>query len=233
MRVVILQSNYLPWKGYFDLIHDADLFVFYDDLQYTKNDWRNRNRIKTPRGLDWLTIPVGKDAHRLINEVALPADRAWAARHWRALEENYRAAPFFDRYAGFFCDLYRQMPWGRLSELNQYLIKTIARDFLGVKTAFDDSARFGLKGVKQERLVELLKAVGAKTYLSGPSAMNYLEPGRLEQEGIALEWKSYDGYPEYPQFYPPFEHAVSIVDLLFHRGPEAADYIWGARKAAV
>lgn len=232
MRVVILQSNYLPWKGYFDLVHDADLFVFHDDLQYTKNDWRNRNRLKTPRGLEWLTIPVGTDEHRLINEVALPADKGWAQRHWRALEDNYRAAPYFATYAGFFREVYASMGWSRLSELSQHLITTIARDFLGVTTPFTDSARFGLKTAKQERVIDLLKAVGATRYLSGPSARNYLDPARLAAEGITLEWKSYEGYPEYPQFHPPFEHAVSIVDLLFHAGPQAADYIWGAKKLA-
>ena len=230
MRVVILQSNYLPWKGYFDLIHDADLFVFYDDLQYTKNDWRNRNRLKTPRGLEWLTIPVGKDERRLINEVALPADRAWAAQHWRLLEENYGAAPHFARYADFFREVYASRAWTRLSELNQHLIKAIAREFLGITAEFADSAQFGLKSAKQERVIELLKAVGARTYVSGPAAKDYLDPARFEAEGIGLVWKNYAGYPEYPQFHPPFEHAVSIVDLLFHTGPEAAAQIWGGRR---
>ena len=227
MRVVILQSNYLPWKGYFDLAHDADLFVFHDDLQYTKNDWRNRNRIKTPKGLEWLTIPVGTDEHRLINEVKLPDDRAWAARHWRLLETHYRAAPHFARYADFFRATYASASMTHLSTLNQDLIRTIAREFLGITTEFADSARFGLKSAKQERVIELLKAVGARSYISGPAAKDYLDPARFEAEGIALTWKDYARYREYPQFHPPFEHAVSIVDLLFHAGPEASRYIWG------
>jgi hypothetical protein len=230
MRVVINQSNYLPWKGYFDLIHDADLFIFHDDLQYTKNDWRNRNKVKTPRGLRWLTIPVGTNEHRLINQVALPANRDWQNKHWRLLRENYRAAPHFDRYADFFQKIYSSA-WRTLSELNQHLIKTIAREFLGISTEFIDSAQFGLTSRKQERVIDLLKAAGATTYISGPSAKNYLDPARFEQEGIELIWKDYSGYPEYPQPYPRFEHAVSIVDLLFQTGPSAAYYIWGWRKA--
>lgn len=231
MRVVILQSNYLPWRGYFDLIHDADLFVFHDDLQYTKNDWRNRNRIKTPAGPAWLTIPVGTDEHRRIDEVLLPPDRAWAQRHWRLLQTHYGAAPHFERYASFFRDVYTHRTWTRLAELNQFLITTIARDFLGLGTAFTTSSRFGLASRKQERVIDLLKATGARTYLSGPAARDYLEPERFQAEGIALEWKDYSGYPEYPQFHPPFEGAVSIVDLLFHTGPAARDYIWGWRPA--
>lgn len=232
MKVVILQSNYLPWRGYFDLIHDADLFVFHDDLQYTKNDWRNRNRIKTTRGSAWLTIPVGTSEDRRIDEVPLPADRRWADRHWRLLEENYRHAPYFDRYAPFFRDLYAQPGPGGLSAFNQHLIRHIAREFLGLSTRFDTSARFGLTSQKQQRVLDLLRAVGARTYVSGPAAQDYLEPAAFAAAGIELVWKDYAGYPAYPQFHPPFEGAVSIVDLLFQTGPAAPDYIWGWRQGA-
>ena len=231
-RVAISQSNYLPWKGYFDLIHDADLFIFHDDLQYTKNDWRNRNRIKTSRGLTWLTIPVGTNEHRLINEVVLPADPGWRAKHWRRLQENYCHAPHFARYADFFREVYEQHSWTRLAELNQFLIKTIAREFLGISTEFADSAQFGFTSRKQERVFDLLKAVNATTYISGPAAKAYIEPARFEEAGIELVWKDYSGYPEYPQPHPPFEHAVSIVDLLFSVGPAAPYYIWGWRNPA-
>jgi hypothetical protein len=232
MKVVILQSNYLPWRGYFDLIHDADLFVFHDDLQYTKNDWRNRNRIKTARGPVWLTIPVGTSEDRRIDEVPLPADREWAVRHWRLLEENYRHAPHFDRYAPFFRDLYAHPGPGGLSAFNQRLIQHIAWDFLGLTTRFDNSARYGLTSQKQQRVLDLLRAVGASTYVSGPAAKDYLEPGAFAAAGIELAWKDYAGYPAYPQFHPPFEGALSIVDLLFHTGPAAPDYLWGWRHGA-
>lgn len=226
MKVVILQSNYLPWRGYFDLIHDADLFVFHDDLQYTKNDWRNRNKIKTPRGTEWLTIPVGTDEHRRIDEVLLPTDRTWAARHWRLLQDHYREAPHFGAYEAFFREVYEGRTWTRLSELNQFLITRIARDFLGCTTDFTDSTRFGLTSRKQERVLDLLRATGATTYISGPAAKDYLDPEAFREAGIDLVWKDYSGYPDYPQFHPPFAGAVSIVDLLFQTGPQAADYIW-------
>jgi hypothetical protein len=228
-RVAISQSNYLPWKGYFDLIHDADLFIFHDDLQYTKNDWRNRNRIKTNRGLTWLTIPVGTNEHRLINEVALPADPGWRSKHWRLLQENYCHAPHFARYTDFFREVYEQRSWTRLTELNQFLIKTIAWEFLGTTTEFIDSSRFGLTSRKQDRVIDLLKATGATTYISGPAAKAYLDPAHFAAAGIELVWKDYSGYPDYPQPHPPFEHAVAIVDLLFCAGPEAQRYIWGWR----
>jgi hypothetical protein len=233
MKVVINQSNYLPWKGYFDLIHDADLFIFHDDLQYTKNDWRNRNKIKTSRGLEWLTIPVGTNEHRLINEVVLPADPSWRSKHWRLLQENYCHAPHFARYADFFREVYEQRSWTRLAELNQFLIKTIAREFLGISTEFTDSAQFGFTTRKQERVLDLLKAVGARTYVSGPAAKAYLDSERFTEVGIELVWKDYSGYPEYMQPFPPFEHAVSIVDLLFNTGPEAPHYIWSWRKPEI
>lgn len=229
-RVVSNQSDYLPWKGYFDLIHDADIFIFHDDLQYTRKDWRNRNKVKCPHGLEWLTIPVGTNEHRLINQVTLPADRRWAAKHLRLLQENYGCAPCFSRYAPFFREVYKDSSWISLSELNQFLVTAIARDFLGITTVFSDSARFGLSGRKQERVLDLLKIVGATTYISGPAARSYLDPARFEKEGIELIWKDYSGYPEYKQPWPPFEHAVSIVDLLFSVGPAAPYYIWGWRN---
>jgi hypothetical protein len=231
VRVVINQSNYIPWKGYFDLIHDADLFIFHDDLQFTKNDWRNRNRIKTVRGLTWLTIPVGTDEHRLINQVLLPAGREWRGKHWRMLVQSYEKAPHFLHYETFFREMYAGGPWRTLSELNQFLIKTIARDFLGITTEFVDSTSFKLTSQKQNRVFELLKAVGATTYISGPAAKSYLDPARFAREGIELIWKDYSGYPEYPQPHPPFEHAVSIVDLLFCTGPDGPRHIWGWRES--
>ena len=234
LRVVINQSNYLPWKGYFDLIHDADVFIFHDDLQYTKNDWRNRNRLKTPRGPQWLTIPVGTSEHRLINEVFLPADHTWRTKHWRVIEQNYRDTPYFNLYAPFCREVYLgKMRWRTLAELNQFLLSTIAREFLGIRTEFVDSARFRVMAKKQDRVIALLKAVGATTYISGPAAKAYLDPAKLSAEGIELVWKDYSGYPEYPQPFPPFEPAVFILDLLFGTGSTAPDFIWGWRERAV
>lgn len=229
--VAVVQSNYLPWKGYFDLIHDVDLFVFYDDVQYTKNDWRNRNLVKTPAGPAWITVPVGRDLHRLIREVAI-TDRHWAAKHWKTLAQNYGRAPYFGAYRPFFEHVYLERTWQRLSELNQYLVIEIGRRFLGVRTEFRDSAEYGATGRQSERLLDLLGKVEARLYVSGPAAQSYIDPQAFARAGIELAWKSYSGYPEYPQAHPPFTHQVSIVDLLFHVGPDAPWYIWGWREQA-
>ena len=229
MKVAVLQSNYLPWKGYFDIIHSADLFIFYDDIQFTKNDWRNRNKIKTQTGPAWLTIPVGGDLNRLINEVTFQ-DQRWAKKHWKSIQQYYSRAPFFKDYQDFLEDAYLNRQWSRLSELNQYLIRHIASQFLGIKTEFRDSKEFETHGKKQDRLMGLLKHVKADSYISGPSAQNYIDEKEFEESGIKLSYIDYDGYPEYPQFSPPFSHQVFIFDLLFHVGPDAPRYIWGWRE---
>ena len=228
--VAVIQSNYIPWKGYFDIIHDVDLFVFYDDVQYTKNDWRNRNKIKTPSGASWLTIPVGTDQHRLVCEVRLN-DTAWATKHWKSLQQHYSSTPYFKRYEAFFREVYLGRRWGSLSALNQHLIKAISSDFLGITTRFAESRDFAPQGSKLDRLMALLAIVGAETYVSGPTAKSYIEEERFAQQGTKLVWKSYSGYPEYPQRFPPFDHSVSIVDLLFNVGPDAPQFIWGWREA--
>lgn len=230
-RVAILQSNYIPWKGYFDIIHDVDEFIFFDDLQYTKQDWRNRNRIKTPRGPAWLTIPVGSSEKRRLCDVELP-DPRWAREHWQRLRSYYRAAPFFETYRPFFEPIYLVTRWRSLSELNQTLIRSIARDLLGITTHFADTRSLQTRGRKQERVLDILLQAEAAVYVSGPAATAYLDPGRLAAEGIEVVWKDYHGYPEYPQLYPPFAHDVSILDLLFHTGPDAPWHIWGWRQKA-
>ncbi len=230
-RVAVLQSNYIPWKGYFDIIHDVEVFVFYDDVQYTKNDWRNRNLVKTPKGTEWLTVPVGSREDRRICDVEIN-DTHWARKHWRTICQCYANAPHFGRYEGVLSDLYLGCTWKSLSALNQHLIKLIAHDFLGIETAFRDSREFSACGAKLDRLLNLLSMVGATSYLSGPAAKGYIAPERFETAGLNLQWKDYTGYPEYPQRFQPFTHQVTILDLLFNVGPEAPHYIWGWRNAA-
>ncbi len=227
--LAILQSNYLPWKGYFDIIHDVDRFIFYDDLQYTKNDWRNRNRIKTQHGAKWITIPVGEDANRLICEVGLK-NPIWQIKHWKTLQQCYGRCPYFARYAPFLEEVYLGRQWINLSQLNQHLIYSIAREFLGIRTEFSDSREYALSGRKLERLLELVSSSGASRYVSGPAAKDYIDPDRFAALGVELVWKDYSAYPEYSQLHPPFEHGVSILDLLFNVGPDAPWYIWGWRS---
>lgn len=227
-RVAVIQSSYLPWKGFFDIVHDVDLFVFYDDVLYSRDTWRNRNIVKTPQGAAWLTIPVGSAKGRQICDVELPGGD-WAARHWKTLQHCYARAPYFTEYRDFFEGVYRGR-WTHLSQLNQYLITIIAREFLGIRTELIDSRTIPTSGTKQDRLLSLLAGVGATHYLSGAAAQAYIDPAAFERAGIELQYKDYSGYPEYPQLNLPFVHAVSIVDLLFQTGKDAPEYIWGWRS---
>jgi len=228
-RVAINQSNYIPWKGYFDLIHDVDLFLFYDDVQYTKNDWRNRNQVKARSGPQWLTIPTGTDLNRRICDVAIESS-SWQRKHWQTLTQLYGKAQFFRDYSPFLAKVYLEREWRNLSELNQFLIQKIAHDFLGIRTPMRQASEFSTLGRSQERLLSLLKAVQADVYVSGPAGKAYLKAERFRDDGIQVIWKDYSGYPEYPQFHPPFQHALTILDLLFHAGPRAPFYIWGWRE---
>jgi hypothetical protein len=230
MTCVILQPSYIPWRGYFHLIQRADVFVFYDDVHYDKHGWRNRNRIKTPNGLQWLTIPVTADCGRPlhecpINEVRICGHQKWNTKHWKTLVMAYSKAPYFERYAALLEPYYRSS----VSSLGEYTIsltKCLARE-LGLKhTLFLQSSELAARGKKTERLVAILKEVGASHYLSGPTAKDYLDESKLNEAAITLEYMRYD-YPEYPQLYPPFEPAVSILDLLFMTGPDAPQYVWG------
>ena len=228
-KVAIIQSNYIPWKGYFDIIHDVDLFIFYDDVQFTKNDWRNRNKIKTSQGVKWITVPVGQNINRLIHEVKIKETK-WQNKHYKILKQNYSKMSFYKKYSEFLDHIYLENKWESLSDLNQYTIRIISRELLGIKTGFKDSRIYQVSTRKQDRVIELLKEAEASAYVSGSSAKDYIEEPRFQQEGIELIWKDYSGYPEYPQFYPPFEHGVTILDLLFHTGPDAPYYIWGWRE---
>lgn len=232
MRVAISQSNYIPWRGYFDLIHDVDLFVFYDDVQFTTRDWRNRNRIKTPQGLLWLTIPVGSSTHRRISDVQI-TQHDWQRKHRETLRRCYARAPHYSDVEPFFDAVYTRREWTNLSELNQYTITRIAREYLGISTEFRNASEFVVSGRKQDRILELLHAIGAASYHSGPAAKAYLDPERFQKAGIELVWKDYSGYPEYAQLHPPFEHSVSVLDLLVHTGPGASMYVWGHRSRTV
>jgi len=228
--IAIIQSSYIPWKGYFDIIHDAETFIFLDDVRFSHGDWRNRNKIKTRSGSKWLTIPVGRSHGRLIHEVMLP-DTDWRNQHWESITLNYSQAPFFRTYRPFFEEFYLGAKWSTLSEFNQALTRGISSEILGIKTRFRDSREFPTSLRKDERLIEILKSVGAKSYLSGPAAKSYIDPAHFEKAGIELVWKDYAGYPPYPQIGEPFEHGVTILDLIFSVGPDAPNYIWKWRES--
>jgi len=223
-KVAIIQSNYVPWKGYFDIINSVDLFVFHDDIQFTTGDWRNRNKIKTDTGTRWITIPCGRDEKRKINEVRI-GDFQWQRKHWNLISNYYSKAPFFNAYKNSMEDIYINTRWTNLSEFNQFFIKKIAIEWLGVRTNFEDSSKFNLIQQKADRVLELLKKVGATEYISGPAAKAYLNSSRFTDSGIKLKWMDYSDYKEYNQLYPPFIHNVSILDLLFNEGPNARFFL--------
>lgn len=228
MRVVVLQSNYVPWKGYFDLIHDADLFIFYDEVKYTKNDWRNRNKIYSKNGLQWLSIPIDAGfVNQKISEVTFRND-SWQELHYKTLSFSYRSASQYHQLAELIEDYLGKKKWTHLKELNQYLIKMIS-ERIGIKTAFKDSAEFDLEGDKMQRLLNLLLQSKATEYISGPSAMGYMEPhlDMFQKNNIKVTFKKYPDYKTYKQLSLPFEQNVSILDMIAHlRWNEIGNYIW-------
>ena len=230
-KLVILQSNYIPWKGYFDIIHDADIFLFYDEVQFTTRDWRNRNKVYAKQGLShWLTVPCGSDTNRRINEVKISNNICWTMDHWNAIVNAYAKAPHFHEYKSFFEHIYFDLKWEYLSDLNQFLIKHISAEFLGINTKFSSSSDYNSTGKASDKILSLCKAVGCEQYISGPAAKSYLDESSFSDAGINVVWKDYSGYPEYQQAREPFEHAVSIVDLLMNTGKDAPYYIWGWRE---
>ncbi len=223
--VAVVQSNYIPWKGYFDLIRASDTFVLYDDVQYTRRDWRNRNRIKTATGVQWLTIPVevkGRYTQK-IREVRISDDR-WRDDHWKAIRLAYGRAPHFKEFAGPVEHLYStaESPW--LSEINRHFIAGLC-DLLGISRELRSSSEFSLSDGKTERLLNLCRSLDATRYLSGPAAKDYLDVELFANAGIAVDWMQYDGYPTYPQLHGTFEHGVTILDLLFNTGRDAMSYL--------
>jgi hypothetical protein len=223
-KTAILQSNYIPWKGYFDIIRKSDLFIFHDDLQYTKNDWRNRNKIKTPNGLEWLTIPCGTNEKRLICEVPLTDDK-WQKQHWSKIVSNYSKTPYFKYYASFFEEFYLAKRWDYLHEFNQTMIQQISKEIFKFNTTFEDSRNYFLTEKKAERVLELLIKANATDYISGPAAKDYLKEEFLSSHGIKLHWMDYSNYPEYPQLHASFEHHVTVLDLIFNTGPNALNFL--------
>ncbi len=223
--IAILQSNYIPWRGYFDLINSVDEFILYDDMQYTRRDWRNRNIIKTPSGPSWLTIPVQvKGKYLQTIKDTMVADDKWAGDHWRSIVHNYAKAAHFQDYKQAFEELYLGAPETHLSQVNYRFIRAIC-SLLGINTTISWSMDYQLSGDKTERLVNLCKQAGGTKYISGPAAQAYLDEDLFEHEGISVAYMDYSGYREYSQLYTPFLSQVSIVDLIFNQGPGASSYL--------
>jgi hypothetical protein len=224
-KIAIVQSNYIPWKGYFDMIAAVDELIIYDDMQYTRRDWRNRNQIITPQGVQWLTVPVlvkGK-YHQKIKEAKIDGSD-WAATHWKALMHNYRRAPYFPEIALWLEPLYFEQSFTHISQLNRHFIEAICK-YLGIKTLITNSWDYTLLDGKTERLAYLCVQAGGTEYISGPAARDYVDEKVFSDLGIKLLWFNYAGYPEYPQLSRKFTHGVTILDLLFNCGRGASSYM--------
>jgi hypothetical protein len=231
MKCVILQPSYIPWRGYFDQINRADVFVFYDDVQYDKHGWRNRNQIRTSQGRQWLTIPVHSHAvvekSVPIKNVKIDWSKPWNEAHWKALTFAYRRAPFFRNFAPLLESFYQRQDIF-LADFTMDLTIALARE-LGIHhTRFIRSSEMAISGQKTDRLVQILEQLGATHYISGPSAKNYIEKEQFASAGITLEYMDYN-YPEYPQLHAPFDPNLSILDLLLMTGPDALGYITGEK----
>ena len=227
MNVVILQPSYIPWRGYFDQIRRADLFIFYDDVQYDKHGWRNRNQIKTHQGKQWLTIPVhsrGVTNGTPIKDVRIDWSKPWTKNHLKSLTLAYGKAPYFKEYVPLLESFYER----RDEFLADFTIETsiiLARELGFTSTRFMRSSEMpDVQGHKTDRVIHILKRVGATHYICGPSASSYMEPEKFDAAGITFEYMEYK-YPEYSQLYPPYEPYISILDLIFMIGKESCSYI--------
>ncbi|ABI85706.1 wbqC-like family protein [Burkholderia ambifaria AMMD] len=224
-RIAIVQSNYIPWKGYFDLIAATDEFILYDDAQYTRRDWRNRNQIKTPQGVQWLTVPVRVKGryHQSIRETEIDGTE-WAEQHWTRLRQNYARAPHFARYAPELEALYLHGPHDTLSALNLAMLTWVNRQ-LGIATRMSSSSDYTLEGDRTDKLLNLCLQAGATEYLSGPAARDYLDESRFAAAQVAVRWFDYPAYPPYAQLWGEFVHGVTVLDVLFHCGPDAHRHV--------
>lgn len=194
-------------------------------MQYTRRDWRNRNRIKTAQGIKWLTIPVKvKNQYYQKIKDTVVSDPKWNIKHWKTICHNYSKAQFFHEYKDFFEELYLGLNEQYLSQINYKLLAVIC-EILGIDTKISWSMDYQLKEGKSEKLFHLCKQAGAIEYISGPSAKGYIDEKLFRSESIALRYMDYSDYPEYNQLYPPFEHTVSIIDLIFNEGNNAPKYL--------
>ena len=224
-KILITQSNYIPWKGYFDAINLCDVFVVYDDMQYTKRDWRNRNQIKTAKEIKWLSIPVevsGKYSQK-INETRI-AEKNWNKSHLDLLKQSYKNANCYKEVLGFVEEIYLTCNYEYLTEINLHFITNINR-YLGIQTPLKLSSEFVLHEEKTQRLVNICEELNGTDYYSGPAAKDYMDESKFNEKNINVHYFDYSGYPEYEQLHGVFVHGVSILDLIFNMGSESNKFM--------
>ncbi|MBW2516470.1 MAG: WbqC family protein [Deltaproteobacteria bacterium] len=228
MIVAVHQPQYLPWLGYFDKMRRADVFCYLNDVQYKKNEWQNRNRIKTARGWQWLTVPVRYHFPEKINEVKINNTTGWQKKHLQALVTNYSRAPFYKTYSAIFEETFAR-EWEIISELNIHLLAHL-REALGINAKPTViSSDLKLREEPTDRLIDICKAMGADTYLAGQGGADYMDLERFENEGIQVIIQDFK-HPVYAQLFEDFEPYLSIVDLLFNCGPESLQMIERANE---
>lgn len=232
MRLAVLQSNYIPWKGYFDLMAMADLFVVYDSVQYTKNDWRNRNILPSPTGPTWLTIPVTTSGRsdQAINQAVI-GDHRWARKHWQTVAQLLARRPAFAVYRDTWQSWWSEAEsFELLHDVNVHFLRGLAGQ-LGITTPIVDDREYQLTAdTPTGKLVQLCTAVGADRYVTGPAGLNYLELERFAQRGVAVDVIDYGQYPPYPQTTDEFRHGVSVIDLIASEGDRARDHLLGRSR---
>lgn len=229
--IAILQSNYIPWKGVFDLINQVDEFVFLEDVQFTKRDWRTRNQIFYNSKKIWLSIPVKKaNRETLLNSIEIDETQSWRTSHYEKIKQSYSTSPFFDKYKWILDEIYNDDSIVNLSQFNIKITKLIAAE-LGIKTVMKISTDYSLKSLRDDKIINLCRILKADVYLSGPSGKNYLNVQKFKNEKIEVKYIDYNGYPIYKQNSSEFDHQVSVIDLLFSVGPKAWWYVWGWRNS--
>lgn len=224
--VAIHQPNYIPWSGYFYKIHMSDIFVFLDDVQYTKNSFINRNRIKGSNGVQWLTIPINSKFGQNINEIAL-FDTKWTNVHMKTLDACYKKAMYYEKYREELFDLYRDN-YDNLCMLNIAFIKKISY-WIGLSCEFYLSSEASARGSADDRLIDIVKWCNGRTYLSGKGGKNYQSESKFSDAGIQLKYYDFTP-PEYPQVWGEFVEGLSIIDLLFNNGDTSKEILINAHK---
>lgn len=227
MIITIHQPQFMPWLGYFDKMDQADLFVFLDNVQFKKNEWQNRNKIKTAQGWQWITVPVRYRFPQKINEVLINNNVNWHRKHLEALATNYSKTPFFRQYIHFFQDFYANK-WDKLVDVNVEMIKLL-KDLLNIESRTLMASGFIARDRSTDRLVDICKAIGADTYISGPSGANYIDFERFQAENIHVLFHDFH-HPSYPQLYGDFLSHMSVIDILFNCGPESLSIIRRGRR---
>lgn len=222
MIVSIHQPQYLPWLGYFDKIDKSDIFVILDDVQYKKNEWQNRNKIRNKKGWQWITVPVRYSFGQKINEIKIDNERNWRQDHYKSLIINYNNAPYFQDHHSFFAKTYNNS-WEYLVDINIHFIDYLVNS-LRITTKLIRASQLKLKKQRTERLVNICKELGADTYLSGKGAAKYLDIDQFEKEKIKVVFQDFI-HPTYKQVYNDFQSHMSIVDLLFNYGSKSLNVL--------